>query len=77
MQRFFVVFFENTHTIHKASSIIFKEVCLKERKVKKENNKKKKEKIEKIITKPAPLTSHRFMWPLKGKVISEYGIKNN
>ncbi len=36
-----------------------------------------KEKIEKIITKPAPLTSHRFMWPLKGKVISEYGIKNN
>lgn len=36
-----------------------------------------KEKIEKIITKPAPLTSHRFMWPIKGKIISEYGIKNN
>ena len=37
----------------------------------------KKEKIKTIITKPAPLTSKRFMWPLNGKIISFYGIKNN
>lgn len=42
-----------------------------------ETQTKQKEKIEKIIAKPAPLTSRRFMWPVKGKVISEYGIKNN
>ena len=37
---------------------------------------KKKEQINRIIAKPAPLSSKRFTWPTKGKVISEYGIKN-
>ena len=36
-----------------------------------------KEKVEKIIIKPEPLTSKKFMWPLEGKVISEFGLKNN
>lgn len=37
----------------------------------------KQEIIKSIIVKPAPLTSRRFLWPLNGKVISQYGIKNN
>ena len=37
----------------------------------------KKEIIKSIIVKPEPLTSKRFLWPLNGKVISQYGIKNN
>lgn len=37
----------------------------------------KQEKIKNIIVKPEPLTSKRFLWPLNGKVISTYGIKNN
>ena len=37
----------------------------------------KQEIIKNIIVKPAPLTSKRFLWPLNGKVISQYGIKNN
>ncbi len=37
----------------------------------------KQEKIKSIIAKPEPLTSKRFLWPLNGKVISSYGIKNN
>ena len=36
-----------------------------------------KQKIERVILKPAPLSSRRFMWPVNGKIISEYGIKNN
>lgn len=36
-----------------------------------------KEKVEKIIIKPEPLTSKKFMWPINGKIISEFGIKNN
>lgn len=36
-----------------------------------------KQKVNKIIVRPAPLTSQKFMWPVKGKVISEFGVKNN
>ncbi len=39
--------------------------------------KETKEKVDKIIIKPAPLTSKKFMWPTNGKVISKFGIKNN
>ena len=46
-------------------------------KVKIQETPEQKEKIEKIIIKPEPLTSKRFKWPVKGKIISEYGIKSN
>ncbi|MBD5405012.1 LysM peptidoglycan-binding domain-containing protein [bacterium] len=36
-----------------------------------------KQKVNKIIVRPAPLTSQKFMWPVKGKIISEFGVKNN
>lgn len=36
-----------------------------------------KETINKIIARPAPLTSQKFMWPVKGKIISEFGFKNS
>lgn len=36
-----------------------------------------KETVNKIIARPAPLTSQKFMWPVKGKVISEFGVKTN
>lgn len=36
-----------------------------------------KKKIENIIIKPSPLTSAKFMWPVNGKTISNFGIKNN
>ncbi len=42
-----------------------------------EKQKQQQEKIQQIISKPAPLTSKTFKWPVKGKVISKYGIKNN
>ncbi len=35
------------------------------------------EKVNKIIARPAPLTSQKFMWPTQGKIISEFGIKTN
>jgi murein DD-endopeptidase MepM/ murein hydrolase activator NlpD len=31
--------------------------------------------IERVIVKPEPLSSKRFMWPVGGKVISEFGAK--
>jgi murein DD-endopeptidase MepM/ murein hydrolase activator NlpD len=31
--------------------------------------------IERVIVKPEPLASKRFMWPVGGKVISEFGVK--
>ncbi|MGN0929539.1 MAG: LysM peptidoglycan-binding domain-containing protein [Alphaproteobacteria bacterium] len=36
-----------------------------------------KETVNKIIARPAPLTSQKFMWPVKGKVISDFGVKTN
>ena len=41
-----------------------------------QKTKEKKEQINRIIAKPEPLSSKKFRWPTKGKVISEYGIKN-
>ncbi len=71
-------FANNKHgTKTKAVSSI--KLLKKEKVVEKSDEKivaKQKVAIEKIITKPDPLASAKFMWPTKGQVIAEYSVKS-
>jgi murein DD-endopeptidase MepM/ murein hydrolase activator NlpD len=35
-----------------------------------------KEKVARIIARPVPMSAKKFMWPVDGKVISEFGMKS-
>ena len=70
--------FANSKYGTKTKTVSSIKILRKEKVVEKTDSKsveKHKEKVAKLITKPAPLVSSSFMWPTKGQVIAEYSVK--